>query len=249
MVPQYAKVAEFQRRGVVHFHAILRLDGPGDDYPPPGTTVETDVLEDAVRTAASRVRLVVGPLREDEPALALRFGDQTDVTPLRNSAGGPVTPERVAAYVAKYATKSAEDFGLGGGRIHLGAMGGLGLSAHVEAVLRACWDLGENPEQEAARRWLHMLGFRGHFSTKSRRFSTTLGRLRAARAAYRRRHPSEPARELGTEADDDTTLVVGSWEFAGIGYRTTGDAALALASAARAREHREVVRDAMRGNA
>ena len=82
----------------------------------PAPPSPTDVLEDAVRTAASRVRLVVGPLREDAPALALRFGDQTDVTPLRNSAGGPVTPERVAAYIAKYATKSAEDFGLGGGR-------------------------------------------------------------------------------------------------------------------------------------
>jgi len=242
VVPQYAKVAEFQRRGVVHFHAILRLDGPGDDYPPPGATVPTDVLEDAVRTAASRVRLVVGPLREDEPALALRFGDQTDVTPLRNSAGGPVTPERVAAYIAKYATKSAEDFGLGGGRLHLGALAGLQLSAHIEAVLHACWDLGADPDHEAARRWLHMLGFRGHFSTKSRRFSTTLGRLRAARADYLRANPATGARELGTEADDDTTLVVAAWEFAGIGYRTTGDAALAIASAARARERREIGR-------
>jgi hypothetical protein len=31
-------------------------------------------------------------------------------------------------------------------------------------------------------RWVHMLGFRGHFVTKSRRYSTTLGELRAARA-------------------------------------------------------------------
>ena len=30
-----------------------------------------------------------------------------------------------------------------------------------------------------------MLGFRGHFSTKSRRYSTTLGALRQARADYR----------------------------------------------------------------
>ena len=89
-----------------------------------------------------------------------------------------------------------------------------------------------------------MLGFRGHFSTKSRRFSTTLGRLRGARAQYRRANPSAGARELEAEADDDTTLVLATWEFAGIGYRTTGDAALALAAAARAREHREAARDA-----
>jgi len=32
--------------------------------------------------------------------------------------------------------------------------------------------------------WVHMLGFRGHFVTKSRGYSTTLGELRAARATY-----------------------------------------------------------------
>ena len=35
---------------------------------------------------------------------------------------------------------------------------------------------------------------------------------------------------------DETTLVVGSWRFAGIGWLTAGDAALAAASAARARD-------------
>ena len=30
----YAKVDEFQKRGIVHFHAIIRLDGAGDGYPP-----------------------------------------------------------------------------------------------------------------------------------------------------------------------------------------------------------------------
>jgi hypothetical protein len=30
---------------------------------------------------------------------------------------------------------------------------------------------------------VHMLGFRGHFVTKSRSYSTTLGELRAARDA------------------------------------------------------------------
>jgi hypothetical protein len=33
---QYAKVAEFQRRGAVHFHALVRLDGPA---PPPGSAI------------------------------------------------------------------------------------------------------------------------------------------------------------------------------------------------------------------
>lgn len=37
----YAKVAEFQRRGVVHFHAIVRLDGGGDPYELPATIPES----------------------------------------------------------------------------------------------------------------------------------------------------------------------------------------------------------------
>jgi hypothetical protein len=54
-----------------------------------------------------------------------------------------------------------------------------------------------------------MLGFRGHFSTKTRRYSTTLGALRDARAEYRRAqtnpHPEE------------TTYVLAHWSFAGTG--------------------------------
>jgi hypothetical protein len=45
-----------------------------------------------------------------------------------------------------------------------------------------------------------MLGFRGHFVTKYRSYSTTLGELRAARAAYRA-HQDQPF-------DDDGTTVL-----------------------------------------
>jgi hypothetical protein len=36
---RFVKVAEYQARGVVHFHAIIRLDAPGEDYqaPPPAS--------------------------------------------------------------------------------------------------------------------------------------------------------------------------------------------------------------------
>ena len=44
--------------------------------------------------------------------------------------------------------------------------------------------------------------------------------------------------------EPDTTLVVARWEFAGLGYLTSGDTALALSSAARARERRQAARDA-----
>ena len=93
-------------------------------------------------------------------------------------------------------------------------------------------------------RWADMLGFRGHFASKSRRYSTTLGRLRQARRDHVRRQIRERHQRPADWADHDqdhdelepTTLVVGSWRFAGIGWLTTGDAALAAASAARARD-------------
>jgi len=48
---RYVKVAEYLARGIVHFHAVIRLDAPGNDYPPPsalparlyGTAISTAV--------------------------------------------------------------------------------------------------------------------------------------------------------------------------------------------------------------
>jgi hypothetical protein len=49
-------------------------------------------------------------------------------------------------------------------------------------------------------------------------------------------------RELDHDhGDDDTTLLVGEWRFAGVGYSTDGDAALAASTAAYAREWRQAM--------
>ena len=61
-----------------------------------------------------------------------------------------------------------------------------------------------------------MLGFRGHFSTKSRHYSTTFGALRAERAEHQRDHATTDS--LWPEPDDDTTLVLAHWRFAGQGH-------------------------------
>src|SRR5512133_1884599 len=63
------------------------------------------------------------------------------------------------------------------------------LPAHVAELVRAAWDLGGRPELGilGLRAWAHMLGFRGHWSTKSRRYSTTMTALRRARVAFARR--------------------------------------------------------------
>jgi hypothetical protein len=238
----FVKVAEYQRRAVVHFHALIRLDGPGEDYPAPQVPADAGDLAAAVTEAAGAVRLAV-QLPDGRGGLVLRFGEQTDVQPVNGGPVGELTPERVAAYIAKYATKSAEDFGLGDRRQAPAALAGDGVSEHVARIVRTCWQLGEHDAYAGLRRWVHMAGFRGHFASKSRRYSTTLGAIRGERSDYRRRQAAEHAREIGDQADDETTLVVSRWEFAGLGYLTGGDAALALSAAARARERREAARD------
>ena len=56
-------------------------------------------------------------------------------------------------------------------------------------LVRAAWELGGRPELEGLRlrAWAHMLGFGGHWSTKSRRYSTTLRALRRAGCLRQRR--------------------------------------------------------------
>ncbi|MFD2348697.1 replication initiator [Nonomuraea ferruginea] len=74
--------------------------------------------------------------------------------------------------------------------------------------------------------WAHMLGFRGHFSTKSRRYSTTLGALRAAREEHKCAENVTTGRLPLFE--EDTVLVIAHWEYAGQGL-SLGDQLLAAA--------------------
>ena len=66
-----------------------------------------------------------------------------------------------------------------------------------------------------------MLGFRGHFSTKSRAYSITLGALRAERAAFQREYAV--AAGLQPDVNSDTTLVVTDWHYAGRGHPLIDD--------------------------
>jgi hypothetical protein len=128
---------------------------------------------------------------------------------------------------------------------------GLDLPAHVAELVRACWELGGRPALVGLRlrKWAHMLGFGGHFSSKSRRYSTTLGALRRARVAYaiRRRHGDTlPLDAWGRPADDQAVIVVATWSYIGSGYQTTGEAWLAASAAARAREARRIAKEELR---
>lgn len=106
----FAKVAEYQKRGVVHFHAVIRLDGPegADALPPAWATAP--LLADAIPAAAARVHLTV--TSDTIGDRELTWGTQTDVREITpGGAEGPLTDRGVAAYVAKYATKGAEATG------------------------------------------------------------------------------------------------------------------------------------------
>jgi len=234
----FVKVAEFQRRGVVHFHGLIRLDGPGD-FDLPQIDLDSAALAEAIRQAASHVRLTVE--MPNGPDLVLRFGAQLDTQTVNGGTTGQLTPEHAARYIAKYATKSAEDFGLGERRGTPETLPLLNVTDHVDRLVRTAWQLGEHTAYEGLQRWVHMLGFRGHFASKSRRYSTTLGAIRSERRTYRQRQAAEHAHE---PHDDKTTLVIAHWEFTGVGYHTSGDTTLARSAAVRAREQRQAARDA-----
>jgi len=52
----YTKVVEFQARGLIHVHAVVRLDGPTGAERPPGIPLDVDQLGDAITAAAGAPR-------------------------------------------------------------------------------------------------------------------------------------------------------------------------------------------------
>jgi hypothetical protein len=53
----YAKVAEYQRRGLVHFHAVLRIDGPDGPTDPPPAGLDLPAFQTAITSAARATSL------------------------------------------------------------------------------------------------------------------------------------------------------------------------------------------------
>ncbi|MFI7658657.1 replication initiator [Micromonospora parva] len=242
--PSFGKVAEMQRRAVVHYHAIIRLDGihpyDPDAVIPPPAPFGVDDLVAAVEHAATTVSFTTRPHPAAPSGWGITWGEQVDVRPI--AADGEVTDGKVAGYLAKYATKSTEATGhvsrrLDGEVIDLYASEH---GSHPERLIDACWTLGGNRDWQHLRRWAHMLGFGGHFLTKSRRYSTTFRILRNARVVWRR---TETGHEYADQTEEETTLIVGLLTYAGSGWRTTGDALLANTAAAMARERHEVARE------
>lgn len=209
----YVKVSEYQRRGLVHFHAVIRLDGPGGAGDDPPAWAGGAMLAAAVKSAAPHVSTYMPDGRGGRRRLVL--GDDPDaqeITP--DGRNGGLSDQAVASYIAKYVTKGEVP-----GLILPRALGSRGsiehapLTEHARALMRAAWDLGGLPEIEAlnTRRWAHQIGFRGNIVTKSARYSTTYGALREARAQYWRE------RQGVERPDPETTVRESHWRLVGVG--------------------------------
>jgi hypothetical protein len=238
----YTKVAEFQRRGVVHFHLVWRLDGVDEDGELAAQPAAFDVqlLADAITSALPKSTVPA----EGADAEPYGWGSQHDVRVL-DLRGNLRDASRVAGYIAKYATKSTEDAGGVRYRIeHAHELDNLPCREHARRLIAGAWHAGdqEHVDGERIRRWAHQFGFGGHCFTKSRRFSTTFKALREARA----QHAAQRAATEGeaTAKSDHNFLHISAWSYAGSGYRKAGDALLADSSHARAREHRRLAREA-----
>jgi hypothetical protein len=248
----HGKVAEYQIRGAVHFHVLLRLDGtdpddPGVLVPPPAELTAAD-LDDAIRYAATTTRYITPPHPAQPAGWESTWGQELDVRIVTLRGNNPVTDAMVAAYLAKYATKGTEITGHQSARITSDTFDLYASPAgtHAERLIYACWTIGDHPDYRGLRRWAHMLGFGGHFLTKARRYSVTFAALRAARVFYRR------AENTGTEygpirtADDleyEATIIAARLVYLGNGWKTTGDALLANTAADLARRRRQAGRE------
>jgi len=202
----YMKVVEFQARGLVHLHVVLRADGGAGPAEPPPPWLDAGVLESAIGRVLREVG--VGVPRVAGTALRrARWGAQHDVRVLLTEQDDDAIA--IAAYVAKYATKTADGTPWLAHRIRSRAqIERLGARPHIVTMARTAWTLAMRTELAHLylRDHAHTLGYGGQFSSKSVAFSTTFAALRRARADY-------------VHADDGPRFDYdGEWRYAGRGY-------------------------------
>jgi hypothetical protein len=187
---------------------------------------------------------------DTQPPLVVRFGTQIDTQPLRSqncaipTESDPdmgmtrTSPRRVAGYLAKYVTKSLQDFGVAAGRLSAEAIADLNVTDHVRTILTTIAHVADQAQTlgidalAGIGRWLHTLGYRGHITTKSRRYSVTMGALRAIRATWVRQRAAkgfslEHHSAIDSTEQSDELL----WKFDRAGHATPGDRTLVYSAA------------------
>jgi len=222
----YVKVVEFQRRGSVHLHALVRADIRSDEHGDAPTGIDADAVANALQIAA---RKVSAPLPGADRDRRMAWGIQIDTAVVSDAENGR---RRAAAYLAKYATKGSDEHGVLDHRLRSGVCRDERLPDHLRTLVETAWALGDDEAFDEIRPhlWAHSCGFRGHFLTKSRRWSTTFGELRDERQQWRlANRPDRPSdANPGDDAVDATDEAeVREWKYEGLGYLTTGDVCLA----------------------
>jgi hypothetical protein len=165
----YFKVAEFQRRGLIHFHVIIRIDGPGGPDTPPPAWATVELLDSVARHCVRHDRTLL----DDESEL--RWGHQLRITDVSRDQD----TRRVATYLAKYSIKTTDgSTELARRFTKYGQILGLP-DSHQRTLALTAWDSGY-------QRHAHSYGYAGNLITKSRHYSTTFSKIRGERAAYMR---------------------------------------------------------------
>src|SRR3954470_13853854 len=240
----YVKIAEYQRRGLVHLHVVIRLDRAMPRYraheiKPPTAGFGVELLERAIRVT---VDAVDAPLPDACGGGRVRWGDELETRPLDVHAR-----REVAGYLAKYSTKSTEQAGGVSYRVAEHQIDTLPVREHVRAYLREAFALARDPRL-ADRRLAaaaHALGYRGHCLTKSCRYSTTFKSLREARERHVHEQLLARSDDAAQRAIAGAVERVASFRYVGQGHLTAADALLAASAAARAREQRRAAREAL----
>jgi len=151
----FCRVAEFQRRGVVHLHAIVRADAPDGSVP----HVDAGDLAQACRQAAMVLTVA-------HPRGTASWGHQIDVQAL---AQGEARAGRVATYLAKYSTKSSSEDPRLDSRIRsVEELERRQLPPHLHTMVATALELDADPacRHLTLVRHAHRLGYGGHFLTK-----------------------------------------------------------------------------------
>ena len=241
----FCKVAEFQRRGAVHLHVVVRLDAAGDDTAAPPIDFDATVLAGAFLRAVKAVQ-VAYPVRLERRAQVARFGSECDVTVLDTGTRAA----KVARYVSKYVAKSSDTGGVLDRPLRpadIANLHKLGLSDHERRRWETAWRLGGRSELASMklRTWTHQLGYRGHVLTKSRRYSTTFKALGAVRVAWRVARTQNRRDPWGRPLAIGAVEFEASFEPVGVGWSLRGDPVLAANLHERDRDGRKAHWDSL----
>ena len=148
----HGKAAEYQARGAVHFHVLLRLDGqdphdPDRLLPPPlGITVAD--LQEATRHAAATISYLTPPHPAMPAGWRIALGERTgrpDHHDARHRHGHRSHGRQLSGQVLHQGTEvtghASTRLTPATVELHADATG-----THAERLVHACWKLGRHPD-------------------------------------------------------------------------------------------------------